>query len=447
MKLNVENFAKIKSASVDLNGYSIFVGDNNSGKTYLMQLIYGVVDALENIQDFDSPVFKDYPLRLDASNIKDIQPSVNKWLSDNKQKIVKNTFNENLAIGSLSLEFDIDDIGDKFFEIRKNQLNEIEKLQKRVRYSKKIDKGTSDLFICIENNDFIYVLAKEDEHSISFWLNFLVGVTMEHLLYKQGTKSLFLPASRAGLNLIYRNLFAELARPISYDLGGSKTQPSESKKLGMTTPVFDYLSFMQTYKFDAGVCERNKDLIDFINKNIIHGSINRIDEDIRYRTQDGIDLPLYLASSMVIELTPLVHLFSSVDFFGRIFYDEIETSQHPTTQIQLARLMNRLVNSGVNVIVSTHSDTMAAAISNLVALSFAKDKEKKCKMLGYEDDDLLQKDVVHAYQFIKDENGRSVVTEIQKFNELGMGYDFSLFSEVSNKVFNDAKTIYGEDDA
>ena len=156
---------------------------------------------------------------------------------------------------------------------------------------------------------------------------------------------------------------------------------------------------------------------------------------------------MYLASSMVIELTPLVHLFSSVDFFGRIFYDEIETSQHPTTQIQLARLMNRLVNSGVNVIVSTHSDTMAAAISNLVALSFAKDKEKKCKMLGYEDDDLLQKDVVHAYQFIKDENGRSVVTEIQKFNELGMGYDFSLFSEVSNKVFNDAKTIYGEDDA
>ncbi|SHK26787.1 AAA family ATPase [Fibrobacter sp. UWB12] len=444
MKLNVENFGKIKFASVELNGYSIFVGDNNSGKTYLMQLIYGVVDALDHIQDFDSPVFNDYPFRIDASNIKDIQSSVNKWLYENKQKIVKNIFNENLMIGSLSLELDLDDIGEKFFEIRKNQLNEIERIQKKVRYSKNIDKGTSDSFICIENNDFVYVAAKEGERSKSFWIDFLVGLTMQRLMYKQGSRSLFLPASRSGLNLVYKNLFAELARPISFDLDESKAQPLESKKLGLTGPVFDYLSFMQTYKFDAGSFERNKELIDFIDKKIIHGTINRIGEEIRFRTQDGMDLPLYLASSMVNELSPLVHVLSSVDLFGRIFYDEIETSQHPTTQIQLARLMNRLVNSGVNVIVSTHSDTMAAAISNLVTMSFSENSVSIAEKLGYESDDLLKEDCVHAYQFIKDVEGRTVVTEVEKFINLGIGYDFSLFNETNDKLYSDYLAITGK---
>ena len=38
MQIQIENFGKIKSANVVLDGYTIFIGDNNSGKTYLMQL-------------------------------------------------------------------------------------------------------------------------------------------------------------------------------------------------------------------------------------------------------------------------------------------------------------------------------------------------------------------------------------------------------------------------
>ena len=237
---------------------------------------------------------------------------------------------------------------------------------------------------------------------------------------------------------------AAMVKPREYNLGTPLNLVPESKKLGLSKPVFDYLLFMQTYKPDENRLKKNKDIIDFINKKIIKGNIIYIGDEIRYITDNGVNLPLFLASSMVNELTPVVHLLSSVEPVGYVFYDEIETSQHPTTQIQLARLMNRLVNSGINLIVSTHSDTMAAAISNLVALSFARNKEEKCKKLGYEFDDLLKNDSVYAYQFIKDENGQMVVSEIPKFNELGMGFDFSLFSEVSNSIFETAKIIYGD---
>lgn len=37
--LHIRNFGKIKQADIDLQEFVLFVGDNNSGKTYIMQLI------------------------------------------------------------------------------------------------------------------------------------------------------------------------------------------------------------------------------------------------------------------------------------------------------------------------------------------------------------------------------------------------------------------------
>lgn len=42
--IGVENFAKIESIKVCIDNYTLFVGFNNSGKTFLMQLIQGLND-------------------------------------------------------------------------------------------------------------------------------------------------------------------------------------------------------------------------------------------------------------------------------------------------------------------------------------------------------------------------------------------------------------------
>lgn len=41
--LHVENFAKIKSADVTIAPLMCFVGDNNSGKSYLMSILWGIL--------------------------------------------------------------------------------------------------------------------------------------------------------------------------------------------------------------------------------------------------------------------------------------------------------------------------------------------------------------------------------------------------------------------
>ena len=44
MIIHIRNFGKIESADIDLGNLTIFVGENNSGKTYIMQLIYGLIN-------------------------------------------------------------------------------------------------------------------------------------------------------------------------------------------------------------------------------------------------------------------------------------------------------------------------------------------------------------------------------------------------------------------
>jgi hypothetical protein len=139
---------------------------------------------------------------------------------------------------------------------------------------------------------------------------------------------------------------------------------------------------------------------------------------------------------MVNEISPIVQILTSVRKFQFIFYDEIETCQHPTTQIQMARLLNRMVNANYKMIVSTHSDTMATAINIAIAIEKLKDSDKKLAELGYEKTDILKNsNVVHAYQFIKNKEG-TVVEEVKRHASMGLNFDFTLFNEANKKLFD-----------
>ena len=49
--LEVENFAKIEHARICINSYTVLVGPNNSGKTFLMQLVQGIYTKLTSLID------------------------------------------------------------------------------------------------------------------------------------------------------------------------------------------------------------------------------------------------------------------------------------------------------------------------------------------------------------------------------------------------------------
>ena len=49
MELTISNFAKIKSASIKINGITVIVGNNNTGKSTVGKILCSVFNSMANI--------------------------------------------------------------------------------------------------------------------------------------------------------------------------------------------------------------------------------------------------------------------------------------------------------------------------------------------------------------------------------------------------------------
>ena len=81
-----------------------------------------------------------------------------------------------------------------------------------------------------------------------------------------------------------------------------------------------------------------------------------------------------------------------------LIIDEPESHLDTANQIQLARLLARLVNAGTKVLITTHSDYIIKEINNLIMLSGDfDDKEQIIGEFDYRDGDSLPPHRVKAY--------------------------------------------------
>ena len=104
--LHVENFANIKSAEVEISPLLCFVGDNNTGKSYMMSLMWGILTLGKDVFPKNASESKSYKLCEDwlnkslnqnATITKDVSQLYLNWfnemLSTNKKLLLKRIFN------------------------------------------------------------------------------------------------------------------------------------------------------------------------------------------------------------------------------------------------------------------------------------------------------------------------------------------------------------------
>ena len=153
---------------------------------------------------------------------------------------------------------------------------------------------------------------------------------------------------------------------------------------------------------------------------MLGGYFKSIDGDLLFvsNTTDGseIVIPLNLSSSSVREMSSLycfLGYFIDVEKGNFVIIDEPESHLDTANQIQLARLLARLVNSGIKVFITTHSDYIIREINNLIMLSSPlEDGEQAKRELGYQEGDQLTLEQVRAYVA---ENGTLTPCENDKF--------------------------------
>ena len=82
------------------------------------------------------------------------------------------------------------------------------------------------------------------------------------------------------------------------------------------------------------------------------------------------ELPLMNSSSMVSELAPIVlYLRHVVERGDVLIIEEPESNLHPSMQVELVRQLAAVVNSGVRVMLTTHSEWVLEELANLTRLS------------------------------------------------------------------------------
>lgn len=113
--VGVENFAKIESAKICIDNYTLLVGPSNSGKTFLMQLVQGLSDRLIEFIDEDAMIsvfvrkIEGYSeFLIHERNINEFVSYINTNLNMRKEQLIKDIFGKEIDIEKLYIEVEIE---------------------------------------------------------------------------------------------------------------------------------------------------------------------------------------------------------------------------------------------------------------------------------------------------------------------------------------------------
>ncbi|TXJ46116.1 AAA family ATPase [Brachyspira pilosicoli] len=468
-KLIVKNFGKIKEAEIELSDLVLFIGDNNSGKSYLMTLIYGFANYSEEILNI---LFQDEDFLFNLKEYKDIENIINKHLEYNKENYsqiikvhndyfinaIKNpsifcaeqTLDERffLSLEELKLLNDLFNLLLNKYKEKILQLifNDIDNLINLDDINLNIYKP--DFKILLEHNRKISILYKNHMNDFSISgnipdfsiLNIIINIfsiMTKHIFNIYYSKKIFLPASRTGFFLSYKEL-AKQSITSAFNIENQKIKTLFQK------PISDFINNLIDLSKEYKENEEYTDIIEIFH-NIIQGKIEVNSETGGYYYKPNnadVKIPMYLNSAVITETAPLYLFLKYGKNIGTFFIEEPEMSLHLKLQKQMARIIINLVNKNINLMISTHSDTILEHINNMIKLNSINDKDKKNNLLkkySYTENDIIDIEKIRIYQFNTDKDNTTNIIPLKGNKETG--FYIETFHDYINEASNEYDKI------
>lgn len=426
--MRVENFGKIAEAEVTISPLMCFVGDNNSGKSYLMSLLWGILTIGKDIfpkMPSEAKVYKRCEDWLRNTKNEDMILTdevidmyvswFNELLFTNKKLLLKRIFSYDVEAEKIEIK-----------DYKRNNKIEIKWEEQAERYS------ASKTYLKFPKQE---VYSKEQllrMNAYICWNILMYGIAEP--LYTPVVKGrrtgepVYLPASRTGFMLTYSQLI-ENSLQVSY----SPTMEEDTSVL--TLPYIDFLQLITKFETKSKQNKKNEPVVRFIEENMTKGNVSTkkdIMPVIKYRPYGmSREIPLYLSSSIVTEISPLLLLFKSDINFKTLIIEEPEAHLHPELQQAMARLIVNIVNSDTPVWITTHSDTILQHINNMIKLKNHPHCTELMNEYSYNKKDLLDRKDVSMYQFgyVKADKSRLEKLECTKY-----GFVVPTFNNALDKI-------------
>lgn len=380
MKLLIENLGPIKNnkQTIDLSkNFYVFVGENNSGKTYVSQLLWTI---------FNPDIIDKFAQKVELNNIdfetltefKLTEEFVDKILCEFEiflKKELANTYNiqesryENTILESLSFAFSYD-----FEEIRAKEVKfRTSSLEKKLFVLNKeegvifYDKDVKDFPMKdAEGNMFVFESIVK-KHSL------IVAIVELLLLDKKQKMPFFLSTTRNFYPRFYKYIY-EIER---------KNNNFQRPYTSPENELIEKIYALNTTKLD--IQEEYKDLAvrvaELMGGEIALSSLEGIgilDFEFKMQKTDK-SLPMYMASSSVNQLTLLYIFFKywAEEEGNFLIIDEPEENLNPKNQIKLLEILIDFTNRNNNkVLINTHSNILAESLNNYIYLDALKNDYK-----------------------------------------------------------------------
>ena len=419
MRIRLKNLGILKHAEFSLGDLTIICGENNTGKTYTAYALYGFLRSWRELMDFsigDAQIQRLLTEGVLTIGLSQYVKTANQMLGEACKKY-NHQLDEVFAAtegrfrnSEFYIEVEIPDILNMKYE--------------REMMSTHSDNWEPDgewHFSCIKRKgteEVIFTLLAKNKRLRKEMLyhtaNRFIHNTISDIIFCESPPFPILPfpfitsTERTGvaifrreLNFARNRLLDEMAQANkvadSRDLlsKGYQNYPSPIEANVEFTGQLEYISKRKSF-----IAREHPDVLEeFVD--IVGGdySITQNDQLYYIPRGTGIRLTMDQSSSAVRSLLDIGFYLRYVAHKGDLLMvDEPELNLHPANQRRIARLFARLVNLGVKVFVTTHSDYIVKELNTLIMLNHDEPHLKRiASENGYRDDELICSDQVKVY--------------------------------------------------
>jgi len=449
MKINICNLGPINTASIELKPLTVFIGENNTGKTwvaYTLSAIFGETGFNKYLKTYmEGKATETYPPLDNALSQLltegNAQIDLVQFASDYAQAYINDV--ARLAprwmptfMATARMNFDNLQVHINLADTQTALLDKITRMQVEQKLSFDSHRQTALLNALKESGKptlYFYsegeLLQKLPQRAVKQFITTQLFQILHQSLYSNVS---ILPTERTGF----------ISSPLNLTEEG---RLASKNFLGKTAlPVKRFVE-MIAITANTSLAERNEQITDnpkisaylklaeFLETEILRGTVCfetvGLHQELVFQPLDNKQkLEMSAVSAMVKELAPLVlYLRYLVEPNEWIIIDEPEMNLHPAVQIEVIEFLGMLVNAGLQVLITTHSPYVVDHLINLITAA-KQDNKEKIKELFYleQANAFISQEQVSVYLFNEG-------TTSNAFDDEWV-IDWSTFGDVSSDV-------------
>lgn len=405
MKIKIKNLGALKQAEFELGNLTIICGGNNTGKTYATYALFGFLLTWRRMFSLALDDEKIEELRSDGIIRLDIREYVNQ-----SERIVAN--------GCMAYTQELSKIfaaqAERFKETEFHVTVDSQSIHLTTKFDRKIGSDEVAIFSISKIEDstelVVTLLVEKGKAKIpNNILNHIIADNLKDIIFAQLFPRPFIAsAERTGavifrkeLNFARNRLLDEMGQadknidPIEFLL-----KDYEDYALPIKANVEFTRKLESLFKRNSFVAKSHPDILDDF-ADIIGGkyTVTRNDELYFLPKAKRIRLSMDESSSAVRSLLDIgFYLTHEAQQGDLLMIDEPELNLHPENQRRVARLFARLVNLGIKVFITTHSDYIVKELNTLIMLNHEKPHLKRIAQAeGYRAEELITSEQIKVY--------------------------------------------------